>query len=476
MSKLIFEGKSLTIINRNQDGKYAVGDSIDPFRDLGYIKPSFTKTSVGTPDATIKDVARRNSTMAFAINAGKIYEIKNQVFNITDYSGTFAVGSTPGYVPTGLGNGASLVFYPNADNMYYIGKDKLGKTVFTDPTCSMVDDYLTLSGASAFSASTDFRPHAIWNGFLMIGDGRYLVKFVDPFGGGGFGTFTMQYFDIGVAFTIVSLFTYSGYLGMVVKPISGDYQSEIILIDGSSATAAVKRFTVDEKVTVAKNFGNSLVFFTEDIAGKCWIKQMGSDGLDNENAIEIRLENASTGALESFSAPTRYSEVDVYDNKVAFAAGSYVFVLGNSILSKPFKPTGTTITAVKLADNGNLYVASYTGTTYYFEVFSTGNSTAVLKYPYHDFGQNVRINYLKYFFKPLVSGDALTAGLEKNYGTSVSLGMGANNISYTKDGVITSKRFDLKEICHSVRPILSWVTGGASLSYVECDYSEVDDI
>lgn len=470
MPKAIFNGQGgLSKINRNQDSKYSVGDSIDPFRDLGYIKPSFTKTSVGTPNAIIKDIARRTDTTALAINAGIIYYIKDKVFD--DYD-----GATFPYSPSALGDGLDLVFYPNTNKLIYIGKAKAGQAVFTDPTVTLDDDHLSTipNGADDFSASQDNRPYVIWNNYLLIGDGRYVVKF----DGQTSEVYTAQYFDVGEGFVINSLFVYSGYLGIVCKPTVGDYQSQILLIDGSSATAAVRRFTVNEKITVAKNEGTNLFFFTEDLTGKGWIKQMGQDGLDNDSAVELRFENASTGELESFAAPTRHSEVDIYDNKLAFASSGYVFVLGNGIISKPFKPTGTTITAIKLADSGNLYVASYTTTTYYFEVFSTGNSTATLKFPYKDSGQKIMINYVKYYFKPLVSGDSATVGLEIDYGTSVTLkdSLDASTIAYATDGAITSKKFKIAKECFSFRPTLTWTAGGNSLSYVVVDYSYINDI
>jgi hypothetical protein len=103
-----------------------------------------------------------------------------------------------------------------------------------------------------------------------------------------------------------------------------------------------------------------------------------------------------------------------------------------------------------------------------------GNNTATYKAGYTDFGQKVRINYMKVYFKPLVSGDSITVGLDTNYGTSIPLG-NSGVVSFATDGAVTSKRFDVKPMCHAYRPTISWVSGNVAISKIVIDYDFVDD-
>jgi hypothetical protein len=496
MAKAIFQAQEgLSFSNRNEEGKYSVGDLIDPFRDWGYLKPALSGTTItveSVAGGTFKDIARYSSTISYAITATKLHQISSGVLNTASPWNV----SGAGYAFTGIGNGISVVQYVAKvggvlDTLtFYIGETKAG--MYQTPT-TFDDDWLnTIPASAAVFSHTGTgveHPYTIWKNMLFIGDGRYVVRYDGQTGDNG--TYTAQYFDVGWQWLVKGFFKHENYLGILVRGVYSPELSEIILIDGSSTTEAVRRIQINEKISSGVNLGNTLVFIAEDMSGKCWIKELGEKGL--EPIIEIRIENATTiGTLDTFSAPTRFSEIDIYDGKIAFGCKtgttSFVFVFGRKdgsspyILSKPFSVSGQTITCVKWIDSGTLYVGSYTGTTYYLQKFTTTNATsAVLKFPFKDLGQKVKINYIKYYFKStgtnngLASSDNLTAGLDIDYGTTVTLGIGTGNISYTKDGAVTSKKFIVGTQCHAFRPTLTWTEGGTAISKICVDYSFISD-
>jgi len=77
----------------------------------------------------------------------------------------------------------------------------------------------------------------------------------------------------------------------------------------------------------------------------------------------------------------------------------------------------------------------------------------------------------------LVASDSVTPTLDIDYGTSVTLSdpRGNATISYTLDGAVTSKRFNVKRDCHAFRPAISWTAGGVSFSKIVIDYDFISD-
>jgi len=486
MPKITFSNfNGLSQTNRNEDGKFSVGNLIDPTRDLGYIKPALAGTAVAWTDqlgATIKDITRYSDTISYAIEAGKFHQINNGAINKT---------SPWPRTLSGIGNGISTVIYTHKANnilgsrAFYIGTAKAGVFDY-DNSNGFDDDWLNTvpADAAVFSDSSGEHAYFIWQNMLFLGDGRYIVRYDGLTGNEG--TYTAQWFDVGWQWKVKAFFRTEQHLGIIARGFYTDDISEIILVDGSSTTEAVRRIFIQEKVIAGINLGNELFFITQGIDNKCWIKQLGELGL--EPVFEIKFENtATTGTFDTFSAPTRFSEVDIYDSKIAFACKvgttPYVFVFGRNkpgdpyTLSKPFNVTGQTITAVKWIDTGTLYVASYTTTTEYLQKFTTGNATGTMKLPFKDFGQKIRINYIKFYFKPLVPGDNVTPTIDVDYGTSWTLNSPKKDstISYALDEAITSKRFNVKRDCHAFRPAISWTAGGVAFSKITVDYDFISD-
>jgi hypothetical protein len=477
MPKEIFTGQQgLSKTIKNDGSKYSVGLNIDPFREYGFLRNSFLSSAVtGTLDSSVVDGVTNNSGTTYLITTGKVFSMdagNGVATSFRDFSGA------------GIGDGASIVSYAVKvggtlyDGLFYMGSTKAGLHYYSGGD-QFDDDWLSTvpAGAASFNGGSGYayHPYIIWQNFLMIGDGNSVIKFDGQ--NGANGTYTDNWFEVGANWYVRHFFKYQNYLGVVVKDLYNK-QSEILLIDGSSSTLANKRINIKENIVSVANIGNDVIFVTSDIKSGVFIKSLGDNGL--ETLYEIKIENdTTTGSLLSYTQSGVY---DVYDNKIAFACKDgtswNIFVFGRKdesspyILYKPFKATGQNISMIRWLSTGFLYVSSYTTTTYYVQTFSTGNSTATLKHTFKDFGQKVRINYVKFYFKTLASGDSLTVGVDTDYDTSNSLG----TITYTTDGAVTSKRFNFVKHCHAFRPTIAWTAGGASISKIVVDYDFVDDI
>jgi len=467
MAKAIFQGRNgLSSSIKNEDDKYAVGAGIDPFRNWGLLMPGYSGTAITeTSGSYFKDMASTNALLGLADNY-RIYSVdtaNNTATRVHTTPGTSATYKLCAY-QTKVGGEINI----NAIFYFY------GTTAGLYNGSTFTDNWIATVPAGASSLGTSAIPY-VWQNFMMVGyvsgSSNYIAKFDGTEGDNG--TLYPTWFNLGAAWAVKSFFNYYNYLGVVVYNLYS-YETQVLLLDGSSATLPVKRITVPDLVRNSFNVNNDLIFHTNG-----FIKQLGDNGL--ETLKELTFENKnSVASYYSYVVNDSYS--DKLNNKIYINAGflgneDVVFVLGKKdasspyIISEVFNPTGTSTLMVK-GVSGLLFVASNTGETHYLEYFSTGNSTATLKYPFKDIGQKVVLKYVKFYFKPLASGDAITLGIDTDYGTSTSLG----TATYATNGAITSKRFEIKKQCHSFRPTVSWTTGGAAISHVVVEYEPVSDI
>jgi hypothetical protein len=179
--------------------------------------------------------------------------------------------------------------------------------------------------------------------------------------------------------------------------------------------------------------------------------------------------------------------LSLFDNKLLIGT-QYGLVLstdGEKItlpLSTPVNSSTSYLHTIKPIATDRILIGYYDGSHHYIKYAdiypraTAGANTALYKAGYTDFGQKIKINYVKFYFKPLVSGDSITVGLDVDYGTAKTLGKGTGNISYTVDGVITSKKFsNLGFQCHAFRPVITWATGAVAISKIVVDYSFISD-
>jgi hypothetical protein len=461
MAQVIFQGRNgLSNSIKNDDNKYSVGDNVDPFRDWGFLKPSFEGTTIVAEwDSYIRDMAYSNALLA--LTETKIFSV-NTVNNTATSVHNLPFGTAGSKIirySTKVGGTVkpySIFYFYGITGGLYDGTDYTDNWIAATP-----------AGGGSFSGN-GVAACMVWQNFLMLGHGQYIAKFDGNTGDNG--TITLQWFDLGSDWTVRSFFSYYNYLGAVIyNQVSGETQ--IILLDGSSTSLPVKRISISDSVLNSININNDLIF----LAGN-EIKQLGDNGL--EMFRDLSFESKTTvGSTTNYTI--NYS--DKLSNKIYIGSGSYIFGFSKKdannpyTISKLYDTTGANITMIK-GVNSRVFASSSTGTTYYLQYFSTGGSTATLKFTFKDFGQRVRINYVKYYFKPLSSGDTMTAGIDIDYGTSITLkdSNNASTIAYATDGRISSKKFKVGRDCFSFRPtVSSWNL--AELSYVVVDFDYILD-
>lgn len=488
MPKKIFtQFEGLADQNRNiPDNLLAVMVAIDLQRTPGFLKPAFLGSALSTTPISnvLLDMVRYSDTIGYAIESGKLQQINNAALR---NDATF---------PHTVSTGNSVTIYTHkkggvlTSSIFYLGTGA-ATGGWTDAS-TFDDDYLNTvpSGAANFGSVGAERAKTIWQSNLMIADGRYVFKY-DGINGND-GTVTAQYFDVGFQWLIKDFFLTGTVLGIVSRGFYSDDISEIALIDGSSATGAIKRFTVNERICCAIPGEGEPLFFTQDKSGQGYIKRIVGDGL--ETVLELKIENPTTGSIDSYAAPTRFSEVDVHKNGIIFSAKTgtttslLYFRRKAAGYSYRLQNLGTspseTVNSLKSLDTGILYEGGITSSTKSLTRYASSYpTTAKIKTGYVDMGQQVRINYVKIYFKTLVADDFLTPTLEVDYGTSKTLKDSKDNatISFSNDGAITKKKFKTIVDCHAFRVSLLWNagsaanTGGIAVGKIVVDYDFLPD-
>jgi len=462
--KAIFQGRNgLSNSIKNEDDKYSVGYLIDPFREWGFLKPAYAGTTITpTPawDKYVVDMASSGNaklvlTQDHIWNVNDVHNTATPVHDMPD-GGAYEVYSLQAYqtkIGGTLNSYSTFYFYGGTAGLY-------------DGT-NYIDNWMATVPAGASSLGTFSIPY-VWQNFLMIGyvtaSNYYIAKFDGTLGDNG--TLTPTWFELGSNWSVQSFFTYYNYLGVVIYN-TYSYESQILLLDGSSTTLPVKRITTSDVIYNSVNINNDLVFLTSD-----GLKQLGDNGLEPIKSLTSE-SSSSIATLVSLGI----SHSDILNNKIYFGSTTNIGGFGKKegnpyIIYQPYDTAGVQIVKIKNF-NTKLYVSSIKADgSYILQYFSTGNAVATLKYPFKDIGQKGIVKYVKFYFKPLASGDAITLGLDTDYGTATTLG----TATYATDGAITSKRFEIKKQCHAFRPTVSWTAGGASISHVVVEYEPVSDI
>ena len=484
-------------LNIGKEGSYAEARDVDPHRKPGFIVPGWaesnkTSSSGGVLAGLISSaVVDPDSTDFYAISATKVYKLTN--------AGTSFVNDAnwPHAVPTAEDDRVDKeVFFYNVGNtsyLFYIMDTDIGRCDVSGPT--FIDDYLTNASYLNASALSD-APHPTieWKTYRWIGDGRYLHKFDGQDGTyGSWDSGTNYPLDLGEGWEITTLFPTRNYIGICAwyKHSPGPTyktRARVFFWDGVSADYNYSIPIEDNKIISALNDNGRVYLVTEG-------RELGSVLRRLTEAGDIPLRHLKTfvsGAVTSFSnsqTVTNYrNTIDIFQNRVLIGATSttrnMIFAFGSpdvtfpEALIQPYScsddpSSGGAIGFVGHLMKGSIYVSAYDGTNYYWMRFTGSySSNALLKERYTETGQKIRINYVKFYFQPLVSGDDVTVSLETDYGTSHSLG----TITYSTDGAITSKRFNKIITCHAFRPVIQWSSGGTAFSRIVIDYDFISDV
>jgi len=490
-------------------GQFYSGQDIDLYRDAGYLKPGFLKTDITLTgqDQDIIDIVPGMST------SGSIY-----TYIFTDSGKVFAVlnandallnlgGGTTKYINMNVSpmEGKGIVAYSATDskwNVYFFYYVEIAKGDANSEDWSAGDfdiDWGSTVPTGKGGLTQGRRDVIEFNSYIWFTNGHYVGKLdvsVNP------AVLSLSAFNLGSNWAANRLFKTGNYIGIFASEgsnLAGDInpsasrtvnKSKLILWDGTSS-AAYKIIDLPGIVQVHscinKN-GNIFAFVDGGTSGHYWA-QLISSGSDYYLEKIRPLKHDISGTQTNLLSPTSNSAIDTYQGNVLF--GTYnkglIMSVGRNNPSEPFQlscpfstgiETNSRVTAIKQIKTDKIYAGYYDGTNYKFAKFTTGSSTtASWKAGYTDMGQRIRVNYVKFYFKPLVASDSVTPTLDIDYGTSVTLSdpRGNATISSTLDGAVTSKRFNVKRDCHAFRPAISWTAGGVSFSKIVIDYDFISD-
>jgi hypothetical protein len=497
----------LSLSDRNaKDNSFFEGREIDIHRDPGYLMPGWlvstiTKSDDGTPiiNALINDICvdettddvyfgdddrlyHMNNIITRAFNANfdgsshYYYAISGstQIYKLAIYSVNVAAGGAKNYL---------LYAYKTAT------KGDVGLyDIVTGGAASFNDNFLSTDVGTG-NAALQIAPIDMleYKAYMFISHGQYVGRFDGPN-----DTWDATKLDLGVGWEVSKLFPTQNYIGVCawkVHSAGSGYRTEsrIFFWDGTSTTFSYWIPIADNKIENAFNNNGEILLSTYGRDFAATLSKMTEFGSDKIRKSRVPL----AGTMTNFTAP-RQNAMDSFGNRVIWGNKYLLFSYGQEEKGQPMAfsiPWGVAgdsdsmIGAVKTVLHNQIFFSWYdlTNTKYYLSRISTGNSTrATYRANYFDAGQKIRINYIKFYYKALVSGDDVTPTLELDYGTSKALRDPAGNadITYTNDGVYnsTSKRFDVKEDCHAFRPVISWTAGGVAFSKIVIDYDFIPDV
>ena len=497
--KIVFDNflGGLSGTDRNAPANtYAEGREVDPHRDLGYLTPGYIATKVAADNdnpqiikGLIRDICVDPATDdAYFIDGTNLY-------HMTDMDGTEAFnnnfdGSSHYYkaiTNASTSDNCALAIYPisTTNYLFYAYQTaSAGDIGRYDLSSTFDDDYMSTvpSGAAALQKA----PHPIleYKTYLFIGNGRYIAKFDGQTGANG--TLTAQALDFPQGWEVTALFPTKNYLGICAwrkQTVGTDIRTNAViwLWDLVSSDANQIIPVEDNYISAAIN-QDGIVYLIG------WGREPGTviRQLTDNGGIKLKsLVHNISGTSYNFQPPT-YNSIDVYQNRIIFGTNApygEIFSYGRANINEPYALTmpwggggtpasSSAIRAVKTVMRNKVYTGSTDATNYYLNKYYTGGSTnATYKANYYEPPQKVRINYIVFQFKPLVSGDSVTVSLDTDYGTSNSLG----TITYSGDGAITSKRFDCSWItCRSFRPVIQWSAGAIAFSKIIIDFDYLD--
>ena len=331
-------------------------------------------------------------------------------------------------------------------------------------------------------------PHPIidWNGYLWIANNNYLAR-------SDGATVTATHFNLGTGWEITALFSTNNYIGICAwkKGIVGNLtECKVFFYDGTSTAYSYSISIQDNRIYAATNYNGIIYVATygrNNVAGM--ISRLTDNGIEPIKRLKLIVNNAEVSfAVASFAG------FNVSQNKLlmcgfntAATPSAYIFSLGNNEEGEPVAfsfpyllstANSNYIYFAKQLTNSKIYIGwrdtTAVGTLSSVNLAGTTYGTATYKPGYTDMGQKVRINYVKFYFKPLVASDSVTVGIDTDYGTANTLA-GVSTITHTRDGAVTSKMFRKPITCHAFRPTISWTAGGVAFSKIVVDYTFISD-
>jgi len=475
------------------ENSYAEARDIDIHDEPGYIKPGWAASNISTsmtPTELILDACSYNTVSGevYAIGTADLWKMTSGGKIITNG------GATWPHDISGTGDGKSVFSYyiGATEYIFYVMGVDMGRLAPGGPT--FIDNYLTDAGELNESALID-GPHPTieWKSYRWIADNRYLHKFDGQTGAKG--TWYGQELDLGKGWEITALFPSNNYIGVCAwkKMSTYSYRTEcaVFFFDGESDDWTYMIPIENNKIQAAINLNGIVYLFTEGRdAGYTSFERLTENGTKLINKLQFDIEGTTVG----FNVRNP-NLVDSFNGRLIFGAyyaaapfRNVIFSYGSTgegfqvVLSQPWSG-GETITAadvgcLKSLFGGSIFLSSKVATTGYrwteFNNLAGPSTNADWHGLYFDAGQRMRVNYVKFYFKPLVANDDVTVGLDTDYGTANELSS-TSTITYTRDGAVTSKIFRKPIICHAFRPTINWTAGGVAFSKIVVDYDFIGD-
>lgn len=481
------------------NGLFYSGQDIDLYRDPEYLVPGFLKTDItitGQNQDIIDIVYDPVGSYSYLFgNNGRIYCVASN----DAIAGSFGGVSQNYAVITGLTEGKGIVLYSTQDSawriyFFYNGSSyDIAKCAVNTADWSGANLDADWGSSTEGALSAGIRDVIEFNSYAWFTNGHYIGK-LDTVA--ATSTINLTAFNLGDNWAANRLFKTDNYIGIFAS--EGSNLAGSVYPSASRATGKCRLYLWDgvsdqaykivdlkgivQVHSVVNNNGNVFVFVDGGSAGHYWTV-LQSNGSEYYLEKIRQLKHDISGTQTTLLSPNSNSTIETYKGNILF--GTYnrglIMCVGRDSLGESFQlscpmsasiATNSRVTAIKQTSTDKLYVGYYDGTNYKFAKFTTGYATATYKAGYTDLGQKGIVKYVKFYFKPLVSGDSITVGLDTDYGTSTSLG----TISYATDGAITSKRFEIKKQCHAFRPTINWTTGGTAISKIIVDYEFVGDL
>ena len=490
----------LSYYDRNAPANtYNEGREIDPHRGGGYLQPGWDLATVtksdDTPAIIVKPIVDicvdENSDDCYFIDStDKIYRMTSLVSEgfDADFDGTSHYyydipSATAGesLAIYGISGTNYLLYAYNTSTAGDVGTATLGGTATFNP------DYLSTDVGTG-NAALQKAPHPMmeWKSYLYIGNGRYVGRF-----DGANDVWDATKLDLGAGWEVTALFPTENYVGVCAwktNSAGSGYRTEarVYFWDGISALPTYWKPVADNEIKAAFNNNGEILLATYGRDLAITLRKLTDFGTEKIRKLKTSIAGTST----SFNPTTVGSRfgMESFGNRVLFGSRYLIWSYGAEEEGQPKAitiPWGQTavasseISVIKTVLYNKVYIAysDHTNSKYYILKASAGNSTrATYRGNYTDMGQNIRVNYIKLYFKPLVASDSVTVTLDTDYGTSNTPQQNAGVISHTLDGAITSKKFDLGGIeCHSFRPVIDWTVGGVAFSKIVVDYDFVED-
>lgn len=482
---------------------YNEGREVDPHRGLGYLKPGWaaatiTKSNDATViiDGLITDIVVAKATDdAYLCDDNHLYHCTNIASPAANFNSNFDGSSHYYYAITSSNFVDKLAIYgvSGTDYLLYAWRDVSGSPggdvgIHTLGTTTFNDNYLSTDVGTGNAALQDDGSIDMmeWKTYMWISHGQYLGKF-----DGANDIWDATNLDLGEGWEITKLFPTENYIGICAwrKSLTSTQRAEsrMFFYDGDADDWSFWRPIQTNKITNVFNLDGNITIagFGRDLAAT--LSQLTETGSKRIKRFKVPI----SGTTINFDALTQNS-MDNFGNRVLMGtsdvASGYtqIFSYGQDEEGQPkaftmlwggIKGASAYFGALKNVYSDEIWFSYKSDSVYYLSWATTGNSTnAYYKGNYTDMGQRIKINYVKFYFKPLVASDSVTVSIDTDYGISNSLG----TISYAADdpdatGIITSKKFYPGPFCHAFRPVIDWSAGGVAFSKIVVDYDFISD-